>query len=358
MEIFLAPDPSAPASEIERKAMAAEASGFDGLAVSETSHDPMLGLLLAARQTRSLALMTSVLVALARNPMLIAMQSWELQAASGGRFSLGLGSQVKAHIEHRFGVVWDHPARRMRECIGAIQAIWRSFETGDRPRFRGEFFHHTLLTPEFNPGPHGHSRPEVWLAAVGPRMAQVAGEVADGVIAHPFTTGEYLRQVTIPAVVAGRGRGEFTSDCRIAVSPLVVVSDDPQEQEAGREALRRRVAFYGATESYRAVLELHGWGDVAERLGRTVRRGAWEELAALVPDTVLDAMTIVGTPTHVAALIWRRYGDVAARISLSQDDGPGGSSAGAMIAQVVRHLRERATASEMLGIPVPDGLFN
>jgi probable F420-dependent oxidoreductase len=296
----------------------AEAAGFDGIAVPEAAHDPLVGLSLAAAGTSRITLATTVLIALARNPMTVAVSAADLHNASGGRFVLGLGSQVKPHIERRFGMQWSCPADRMRDFVLAVRAIWHAFDTG-RLNYRGEFYQHTLLTPAFSPGPSPVGRPPIWLAGVGPAMTAVAGEVADGFVLHPFTTRAYVEEVSVPALDGGAARaGRNRSAVAVAAAPLVALQGaDPVADQAALAAVRGQLAFYGSTPAYRPVLELGGWGGIGDALSAAARRGDWARLADLVPDEMLHAFAGVGTPADVAGWMRRTFGGVADVLSFS-----------------------------------------
>lgn len=301
---------------IGETARAAEAVGYDGFWVAETKHDPFVSLAAAIGTTERIELGTSIAVAFARNPMSTAVLANDLHLLSGGRFNLGLGSQVEPHITKRFGMPWSKPAARMREFVLAIRAIWRSFESGDRLAFRGEFFTHTLMTPFFNPGPNPHGQPKVWLAGVGELMTEVAGEVADGFLCHSFTTERYLREVTIPALERGRAKaGKPLAGLEISGPSFVATGNTPEELAASVAETKRQIAFYGSTPSYRKVLDLHGWGDLHEELHRMSRRQEWDSMTAAVDDEVLRAFAVVGEPEQVAAELLARYGDVTTRAS-------------------------------------------
>ncbi|AXX27645.1 putative OXIDOREDUCTASE [Actinosynnema pretiosum subsp. pretiosum] len=291
-------------------ARAAEEAGIDGFWVAETRHDPFVALGRVADRVERVGLGTAIAVAFARNPMSTAVQANDLQLLSRGRFRLGLGSQVEQHITKRFGMPWSRPAARMREYVLAMRAIWESWATGERPRFRGEFSTHTLMTPFFDPGPNPFGPPEVWLAGVGERMTEVAGEVADGFLCHAFTTERYLREVTLPALERGLAKSGRTLEGFGVSGPSMVVTDD-----ASAAAVRRQIAFYGSTPAYRPVLDLHGWGELHEELHRLSRRGLWAEMDAAVPDEVLGAFAVTGTPAEAAAEVVARYGDVVTRIA-------------------------------------------
>jgi probable F420-dependent oxidoreductase len=249
--------------EAPNEAAAAQAVGYDGLHSSELQHDPFLLLARAAGGAPELEFGTSIAVAFARSPMTVAHSAWDLQALTAGRFSLGLGSQVKAHIERRFSMPWSHPAARMREYVLALRAIWRSWQDGGKLDFDGQFYRHTLMTPMFSPGPLESGAPRVLLAAVGDAMTRAAGEVADGLIVHGFTTPRYIREVTLPTLRQGLARGgRAREDFEFVYAPLVVTGADELAMAASAAAARERIAFYASTLAYRPVLELHGLGDL------------------------------------------------------------------------------------------------
>ena len=303
-------------SGVVEAAEQAERVGYDGIWSAETGHDPFLPLVLAAEHTERLQLGTGIAVAFARNPMTLAMLANDLQTISEGRFMLGLGSQIKPHIEKRFSMPWSHPAPRMRELILAIRAIWSSWSDGSRLAFRGEFYRHTLMTPMFDPGPNPFGNPKIFLAAVGELMTEVAGEVADGMIAHGFTTERYLREVTVPALERGLAAGgRARSDIEISYPGMVVTGIDDAGFEAAIEATKKQLAFYGSTPAYRAVLELHGWNDLQTELNRLSKRGAWSEMADLIDDDVLNTFAVVGALDKIAPAVLRRFGGVVDRFS-------------------------------------------
>jgi probable F420-dependent oxidoreductase len=297
----------------------AEAAGYSGVWTGETSCDPFLPLALAAEHTTDAEIGTSIAVAFARNPMTLAHLGWDLQAYSRGRFILGLGSQIKPHITKRFSMPWSRPAARMREMILAIRAIWDCWLHGSPLAFRGEFYRHTLMTPFFTPdaaavadvGP-----PRIFLAGVGELMTEVAGEVADGFICHPFTTERYLREVTLPTLARGRARaGRPTEGFQVIGPSFVVTGTDDQAMAAAEEGTRRQIAFYGSTPAYRPVLELHGWGSLQAQLNDLSKNGRWKEMGELIDDEILDAFAVVAEPERVAPELHRRFGDVVHRVS-------------------------------------------
>jgi probable F420-dependent oxidoreductase len=259
---------------------------------------------------------TGIAVAFARNPMNLAMLANDLQTMSNGRFMLGLGSQIKPHIEKRFSMPWSHPAPRMRELILAMRAIWASWADGSRLAFRGEFYRHTLMTPMFDPGPNPYGNPPIYLAAVGELMTEVAGEVADGVLAHGFTTERYLREVTVPALERGLARsGKTRADAKISYPGMVVTGSTEAEWESSTKAVKAQLAFYGSTPAYKPVLDLHGWGDLQGELNTLSKRGAWAEMADLIDDEMLNAFAVVGELDELPSKILQRFGDVVDRFS-------------------------------------------
>src|SRR3954451_1296661 len=313
MDIDFSPHVGASPLEVEAAAVRAEQEGYDGFGAPETRHDVFSALTLAARATSRITLQSAIAVAFARTPMTLAVQANDAQLISRGRFQLGLGSQVKPHIERRFGMPWSKPAARMEEFIAAVRAIWHAWASGDRLLFRGQFYQHTLMTDFFTPGPNPYGNPPIFLAAVGDLMTAVAARAADGLMVHPLTTPAYLRERTIPAVRATRGK---LDDFTLVLPALVVLGASPGERAVAEAAIRGQIAFYASTPAYRAVLDMHGWGDLADRLNVMSRRQAWAEMAAEIPDDVLDAFAVSGDAAQVAAGLTARYGDVIDRISL------------------------------------------
>lgn len=306
-------------SEVVAEALHHEKAGYDGLWASESQHDPFLPLLLAAEHTDQLEVGTAIAVAFARSPMQLAYTAHDLQAYSGGRFSLGLGSQIKPHIERRFSMPWSRPATRMREYVSALRAIWAAWNEGEKLDFRGDFYTHTLMSPFFSPPPAPGGTPKVFVAAVGEAMTRVAGEVADGLLAHGFTTERYLREVTLPTVESGLDRSGRTRD-HFSVSHLLLTATGRTEEELARavDGTRRQIAFYGSTPAYRGVLELHGWGELGDELNalsKSSRADKWEAMGGLVDDEVLHTFAVVAEPERVAGEIRRRYGSLVDRVS-------------------------------------------
>jgi probable F420-dependent oxidoreductase len=306
--------------KVAPRVAAAEDAGLDCVWAAETTNDPFLSLTLAAEHSTRVALGTGVAIAFARNPMSLAYTTNQLQEYSGGRIVLGLGSQVRRHIEKRFSSTWSHPAARMREFVLALRSIWSSWNEGAPAGFEGEFYTHTLMTPVFAPKPHELGPPRVFLAAVGPRMNEVAGEVADGVITHGICTSRYLREVILPALdrgLAASGRTRTGDGFEVTCPGFISVVEDPSKMAAARDAMRRQVGYYASTPAYRPVLDLHGWGDLQTELHACSKNGRWEDMARLVDDEVLDTLTIVCGPDELAGEVGRRYGGLVDRINVS-----------------------------------------
>ncbi|MEV5559251.1 LLM class F420-dependent oxidoreductase [Nonomuraea wenchangensis] len=305
--------------QIRTSARQHESDGYAGLWSSESKHDPFLPLAIAGEHTSRIELGTSIAVAFARSPMTLAYTAWDLQNLTGGRFVLGLGSQVKPHIERRFSMPWSRPAARMREMVSAIRAIWSSWETGERLSFAGDFYQHTLMTPFFSPGPNPAGIPKVVVAAVGEAMSEVTGEVCDGVFLHGFTTERYIREVTLPAIERGAARaGRSLDGFQIFGLPLTATGRTEEELAGAVKKVRDQIAFYGSTPAYRGVLDLHGWGELGEELHRLSLRkdddDRWSKMGDLITDEVLDAFAVVGEPETIAGKLVERFEGLVHRI--------------------------------------------
>ena len=314
---------------------ALEAGGFHGGYTFETSHDPFLPLAQAAAVTSSLRLGTAVAIGFARNPMVLANLGYDLQVMSEGRFDLGLGSQIRPHIEKRFSETWSHPARRMRELVLAVKAIWEAWETGGPLAFEGEFYRHTLMTPFFDPGPNPFGPPPVLVGGFGPRMVQVAGEVADGLVVHPFSSRRSMEELTIPALEAGlRTAGRARSDIDVLWVTIVVPCSTDDERTERVAAAKAQLAFYGSTPAYRPTLDLHGWGDLQPELNRLSKEGRWDRMVELVPDAWIDELAVVGRPAEIAEQLRDRTAGLTDHIGVVAAHGadcaaPRASSTGA-----------------------------
>ena len=301
--------------EVPDAARTVEAAGFDGVLTFEGTHDAMFPLLLAAEHTERIELTTAVVIAFGRNPMTLAQSAYDLQLASHGRFNLGLGTQIKPHIEKRYSMPWSKPAARMREMVLAIRAIWSAWHEGTKLDFRGEFYTHTLMTPFFNPGPSPYGLPRIFLGGVGPLMTEVAGEVGDGFMVHPFTTEKFMRETTMPALERGCERaGRTLADLEVAL-PLMTATN-----EAERNAIRPRLAFYGSTPAYKVVLDAHGWGDLQPELNRLSKTGDWGTMSSLITDEMVDAFAICGSTDELGPLVRKRWGDLVQRVSIDTPD--------------------------------------
>jgi probable F420-dependent oxidoreductase len=306
-----------PLAEVPGVATAAEAAGIAGLWTAETSRDPFLPLVLAAEHTDRLELGTAIAVAFARSPVAVAATAWDLARQSRGRFLLGLGSQVRAHIERRFGMTWSgRPVAQLREYVTVVRAAWEAWQTGTRPAVRGEFYRFTLMTPFFDPGPIEHPRIPIFLAGVGAGMTRLAGEVADGLVVHPLHSRAYLADVVLPAVVEGaRAAGRGEAALTIAGSVIVATTDDESA------VARRTISFYASTPSYRPVMAHHGWGSVADALSGHARHGRWEEMAALITDEMLETFAVVAGPAQLRSALERRAQGVIDRVAPYQPFG-------------------------------------
>ncbi len=313
-----------------------EARGFDGAFSFEAAHDPFLPLALAARETERLELGTAIAVAFARNPMLCAQLAQDLQRISAGRFWLGLGSQIRPHIERRFSQPWSRPAARMHEFVRAIRAIWHAWTTGERLDFRGEFYTHTLMTPFFSPGPNPHRDPPVYLAGVGERMVEVAGEVADGLLIHPLHTAAFLEQDLLPAAERGLARsGRRRDDFAFSCQTITMIGGNDAEIERARQKARGQVSFYGSTPAYKGVLDREGWGELQPTWNRMSKEGRWAEMMALVSDDMLDAIGVSGTPAEAGRALRRRNARFERTALVLYDEaGPGA------VDDLVRGFRE------------------
>jgi probable F420-dependent oxidoreductase len=306
---------------MDRTARAAENLGFAGLWTSETKHDAFLPLAIATNETHQIELGTSVAIAFSRSPMETAQTAWDLQDLSDGRFVLGLGTQVKAHITRRFSMPWDRPAARLREYILALREIWGSFQSEGPLQFEGEFYRHTLMTPFFNPGPIERPDVPVYIAGVNTGLARLAGELCDGFHVHPFHSPEYVRRTVKPAIAEGAQKeGRDPGEIELATSVFVITGEESGEQ---REKMRAQISFYASTPTYRTVLEAHGWEEVGERLGKLARDKRWEEMPELITDEMLRAFAVEAAPGEVGDALKERYEGLIDRVSLYMPFIPG-----------------------------------
>jgi len=306
-------------NEVPERAKAVEKAGFDAMWTSETQHDPFLPCALIADQTKNLTFGTAVAIGFARSPATLAYTAWDLAQASGGRFILGLGTQVKAHIERRFGMSWpDSVVGKFREQIKAIRAFWHVWQTGERLNFRGEYFKHTLMSPFFNPGPIEYPDIPIFIAGVNTGLARLAGEAADGFHVHPLNSRRYLQEVIIPAIETGAKKANRqVDDVKISATAFTVTT--PEE----KNFVRMQIAFYASTPSYRKVFSIHGWEDIAERLSGHAARKQWGEMGELITDEILGTFAVVAESEDVPDEIKNRYHGLADRITLYAPYNPG-----------------------------------
>jgi probable F420-dependent oxidoreductase len=323
--------------DVAAAARAIETDGYDGVIATENKHDPFLALAIAGTVTRRIELHTGVAIAFARSPMAVAQTGWDLAGASGGRFVVGLGSQVRAHNERRFSVPWSPPAPRMREYVQALRAIWRSWRTGETLAYNGEHYHFTLMTPNFTPEPIAAPPPAVMIAAVGPAMLRVAGEECDGVKLHGFCTRRYLDQEVMPRLAAGLAKtGRQRENFEISGGGFLATGPDDATVVRMFEWVRQRVAFYGSTPAYYPVLAVHGLEDLGLKLNALVRQGKWNDIAREVPDDVAHLFAAVGRWDEIAAAIDVRFGGVVDAVNARANPAAPGHLPRELIADIQR----------------------
>lgn len=294
-----------------------ESLGFDAGWTFEAGCDPFLPIALAAPATTTLTLGTNVAVAFARTPMSMAVAAWDLQKLSGGRMHLGIGTQVRAHIERRYSHPYEHPVARVTDYVRCLKAIWRNFQTGEKPDYKGEFYNFTLMNPMFTGGKIEHPHIPVYLAGLNPLICRAAGEVADGFHLHALSSVSYLREVVFAKIAEGaKAAGRALADVSLYLPVFAVTGDDQAAWDKCDRKTRRQIAFYGSTPTYRPVLEHEGHGELARRFSDMARRGEWDEMERLVPDALLDKIAIVAKPNELAAALRRRGEGVVDRISL------------------------------------------
>ena len=303
--------------EISRAAQRFERMGFDGVWTFEAAHDPFLPLALAAMATQHLQIGTNISVAFGRSPFAMAQTAWDLQRASGGRFRLGLGTQVRAHVERRFSMPFDHPAARVTDYIRCVRAIWDTFQHGTRPQYQGPFYQFRLMNPFFNPGPIAHPDIPIYLAGVNPRMCRAAGEVADGFHVHPMHSVSYLKAIVLPALEAGaRLHNRSVHDMEL-YAPVFAISGETQaERDAAEQAVRQQIAFYASTPNYRILLEHHGYDRLGKALSDLMRKGDMAAMPKLVPDALMEEIAVVASPSELPAKLRQRYEGVLQRVAL------------------------------------------
>ncbi len=317
----------------------AEAQGYDGIVTMENKHEPFLALAVAGTATERIELHTGVAIAFARTPMAVAEIGWDLAGATGGRFVVGLGSQVRAHNERRFSAPWSAPAPRMREYVQVLRAIWRHWKTGEKPAYEGEHYRFTLMTPNFHPEPIDAPPPAVMIAAVGPAMLKVAAEECDGVKLHGFCTRKYLTDTIMPRIEAGLAKaGRKREEYEISGGGFLATGPDDESVARRFEWVRQRVAFYGSTPAYYPVFAAHGLEDLGLKLNAMVRQGKWNELAREVPDDVAHLFAAVGRHDQIVEAIAQRFGGLVDALTLGRE---GTGAVPPDLAQDIRRIPHR-----------------
>jgi probable F420-dependent oxidoreductase len=305
-------------------AKAAEEMGFNALWTPENQHDPFLPLAVAATVTTRMKLGTSIALAFPRSPMSLAYTAWDLQASSNGRFILGLGTQVKGHNERRFSVRWESPGPKLREIVLALRAIWNCWQHETPLNFKGQFYSFTLMPPAFSPGPIAHPPPPIYIAGVNPYICRLAGELCDGFHVHPFHSAKYLRESVLPQLESGAHKaGRSRKDVTIVSSVFVIMGDSQKEIEDMREKVRRQIAFYASTRTYKPVLDAHGWGDVCLRLSEKAAKGEWGVMARDITDEMLNEFAVIGSPNEAPAMLKAKYDGLLDRLMFYHADRPG-----------------------------------
>lgn len=334
-----APETPLDLSRVGDDARLVEEMGYDGLMTEETKDDPYVIMALAAQATTRLKIGTAVAMAFPRSPTITAMSAWTLQKLSKGRFTLGLGSQVKGHIQRRYGMTWSPPGPWMRDYVGAIRAVWRTWQTGAPLDYKSPHYNINLMVPLFTPAPIEHPDIPIHLAAVNPYMCQVAGEVADGVRPHPVCTPKYIEEVMLPAVRKGAEKtGRKLDGFQVAMKPLIATAPDAKALEIKVRDIRARVAFYASTPAYRACFDAHGLTDLANKLRTYSMEQRWEEMPAFISDEVLNTYATVGTYDEIADKLHARYGHIVtnAEFSIPVDTPDAQAKLGAMVKRLQR----------------------
>lgn len=294
-----------------------ERMGFDCVWTFEAAHDPFLPLSMAAASTKNLHIGTNISVAFSRSPFAMAQTAWDLQNSSNGRFHLGLGTQVRAHVERRFSMPFDHPAARVTDYIRCIRAIWDTFQNDTRPNYQGEFYQFKLINPFFNPGPIEHPNIPIYLAGVNPRMCRAAGEVADGFHIHPMHSISYLQDIVKPALAEGAQLEDRNADDIELYAPVFAISGHTQaETDAAEAEVRRQISFYASTPNYRVLLEHHGFDSLGKQLSDLMRKGEFDAMPKLVPDDLLEQIVLIASPEQLPIKLRQRYEGVLDRVSL------------------------------------------
>ncbi len=308
--------PSLPPTAAAEHAHRAARIGYDGFFTAETGHEPFLPICLASRAEPGLEVGTAITLAFPRSPMVMAQLAWDCQIVAGGRFLLGLGTQIKPHITRRFSTEWSRPTARLRDYIGAVRAVWDCFQNGTRLRYQGDFYQLTLMTPFFNPGPNRLPSIPIYIAGVGPLLSRLAGEVCDGFHVHPFHTAKYLDELVLPAIAEGAAQtGRTLDDVELATPVFVVTGRSAQEMNRMIRPVKEQIAFYASTPSYAPILDIHGW-DFGPTLRAMSKRGKWRQMADVIPDEVVNEVAVVAPPEELADRLLSRYEGRTQRISL------------------------------------------
>lgn len=305
-------------ADIPQRARKAEELGYDFFSSSETKHNPFISAALAAEHTKRAQVRTSIALAFARSPMDTAYMAWDLQSLSGGRFQLGMGSQVRGHIVRRFNMPWGRPAARMREYIMALRSVWSSWQNREKVDFKGDFYNFNLMPPFFTPEPIEHPDIKIYIAAVNTNMLQVAGEVCDGVLLHSFGTFKYIREVVMPNLQIGADKaGRSLSDIDINGGGYIITGPSEERIQKSRQEVKNAISFYASTRSYAPVMNAHGWNDTAQKLYRMSVDGKWSEMGAQITDEMLDEFAIVGAYDEIIDKVKATYGPFASSLSFS-----------------------------------------
>lgn len=316
-------------NDMEILTKAAEAIGFDGLWTSETSHDPFFPLVLAAEHSQQMNLGTAIAVAFPRSPTMLAHIAWDLARYSEGRFIMGLGTQVRAHNERRFGVKWEKPVQKLRETILAMRAIWDCWQNGTKLKVKGEFFNLSLMTPFFSPQPHDYANIPIYISAVNKLMLQLAGELCEGVHLHPLHTVRYLEEFALPQIQTGLEKtGRKREDITLASGIFVIPTDDIKPASHHEAYVRQQISFYMSTPAYRVVQNLHHWEALSKQLSQLAREGKWKEMPNLITDEMLDAFAVSGTWAELPDKVQQKYGNLLDRVSYYMPFVPGENDQG------------------------------
>ena len=323
---------------IAEEAKWAESMGYDGLCTEDAAHDPMLPLILAASATSRVTLEPRVAIAFPRSPMVLAYTARDLQDFSAGRFRLGLGTQVKGHIQRRFSTDWSAPGPRIREYVQALHAIWDAWQTGEKLDFHGDHYNFSLMTPYFSPGKSEQPRPPVFISAVNPYNCRVAGEVCDGLSLHPLNTPKYLLEVIKPTIAKGAAiAGRDPKSVNLSSSPFLVTGPNQAAIDVEKETVRERIAFYSSTRSYSKVLEVQGFGELGVRLHEMSLKQEWDKMKGLITDDILDAFALVGGYSEIPGLMKQRLGGLVDEVVFNAG-GPGGADE-AEVRKVIEELQ-------------------